>query len=88
MPPHPTIPPIAMLHCVSDDIHDDSLSNWCISRKAFLRLLDHLETYHYATTHFAEIEERPGELQRRKVILSFDDCLKHLFDFAIRLPCG
>lgn len=80
---HPTIPPIAMLHCVSDQISDDTLRNWCISPKAFLRLLDHLESNHYNTTHFAEIEQGTGKLQRKKVVLSFDDCLKHLFDFAI-----
>ena len=72
-----------MLHCVSDSM-DGSLANWCISRKAFLQLLDTLEEAGYKTTHFAELEEqkKTGNFSR-KVILTFDDCAKHLFDFAV-----
>jgi peptidoglycan/xylan/chitin deacetylase (PgdA/CDA1 family) len=73
-------PPIAMLHSVTDTM-DDSLSNWCISRKAFIRLLDHLERRNIQTTHFAEMigKGKPSN----SVILTFDDCYKHLLDFAV-----
>lgn len=72
-----------MLHSVSDSL-DASLAHWCISRPAFLRLLNVLENGGYQTTHFAEIVEGgvPPSL-RRRVILSFDDCAKHLLDFAV-----
>jgi peptidoglycan/xylan/chitin deacetylase (PgdA/CDA1 family) len=81
---HPILPPIAMLHLVSDSI-DESLQNWCISRKNFLQLLDHLETNSYQTTHFAEIIEK-GKQSRslsKPVVLTFDDCAKQLLDFAV-----
>lgn len=79
----PIAPPLAMLHCVSDS-KDSTLANWCVSRKAFLQLLDTLEEAGYKTTHFAELEgqKRPGSFSR-KVILTFDDCAKQLFDFAV-----
>lgn len=80
-PFNPIAPPVAMLHSVSDSL-DGQLANWCISKKAFLQLLDTLEEARYQTTHFAELANKPG-LFSRKVILSFDDCAKHLFDFAI-----
>ncbi len=80
---NPIAPPIAMLHSVSDSF-DASLSDWCVSRAAFLRLLDVLENSRYRTTHFAEIVHETDRLSfRRQIILSFDDCAKHLLDFAL-----
>ncbi|HYD22697.1 MAG TPA: polysaccharide deacetylase family protein, partial [Flavipsychrobacter sp.] len=60
---------------------DHSLSNWCISRKAFTRLLDHIERRGSQTTHFAEMMEKGKPSSG--VILTFDDCYKHLLDFAV-----
>jgi len=79
----PIVPPVAMLHCVSDS-REGSLANWCISRKAFLQLLNTLEEAQCQTTHFAELTEqkKTGGFSR-KVILTFDDCAKHLLDFAV-----
>lgn len=80
---HQILPPIAMLHLVSDTV-DEPLKNWCISRKSFLQLLDYLEVNNYQTTHFAHIaENRKTQASQRQVILTFDDCAKQLLDFAV-----
>jgi peptidoglycan/xylan/chitin deacetylase (PgdA/CDA1 family) len=75
-------PPIAMLHHVSDDPAHESLKPYSISRQSFTRLLDFLERHEYETVTFAQLDDgvRTG---KRKIILSFDDCPKHLLDFAI-----
>jgi peptidoglycan/xylan/chitin deacetylase (PgdA/CDA1 family) len=73
-----------MLHSVSDAFKV-SLKNWCITQNSFLQLLDFLEENKIQTTHFAGIIRDKGERQSsfKKLILTFDDCPKHLFDFAI-----
>lgn len=79
----PIAPPIAMLHSVSDSL-DASLADWCISRNAFLRLLDVVERSRCQTTHFAEmLRAGAGRPFQRQIILSFDDCAKHLLRFAV-----
>jgi peptidoglycan/xylan/chitin deacetylase (PgdA/CDA1 family) len=75
------IPPIAMLHHVSDDPAHDSLGGWKISRGSFLRLLDHIESNGYQTITFHDLEKKAGP--GKKIILSFDDCPRNLFDFVI-----
>ena len=45
-------------------------------------MLDVVEDNRFHTSHFAEMVEGRGNLSRQ-VILSFDDCYKHLLDFAI-----
>jgi len=75
-----TLPPIAMLHHVSDDPLYESLKPYSISRKSFLQLLHYLEENNYEAVGFADAGNRNGQ---KKVILTFDDCPKHLFDFAI-----
>ena len=79
----PAAPPIAMLHYVFDD-SNDVLPDWFISRRSFLQLLDTLDEAQFKTTHFLEFNDsgRKGDISG-KVILSFDDGAKHLFDFAI-----
>lgn len=80
---HQIHPPIAMLHLVSDS-STDSLKNWCISRKRFSALLDFLEKNEFQTTHFAGlVEKRNAKPGAKQVILSFDDCIKELTDFAV-----
>ena len=73
-----------MLHLVNDFI-DESLQDWCITRKNFLQLLDHLESHSYQTTHFAELvkTEDAKKSSAKQVILTFDDCAKQLLDFAV-----
>jgi len=74
-----------MLHCVSDSIKSGYLENWNITKSSFLHLLDYLEANQYQTTHFCRIAEKTNATEKssRKVILTFDDCYKHLFEFAI-----
>jgi peptidoglycan/xylan/chitin deacetylase (PgdA/CDA1 family) len=72
-----------MLHLVSDSA-EESLKNWCISRSRFLVLLDHLEANDFQTTHFAHsIEQGKARPSQKQVILTFDDCIKGLLDFAV-----
>ncbi|HVU98942.1 MAG TPA: polysaccharide deacetylase family protein [Puia sp.] len=73
------LPPIAMLHHVSDDPAHESLKPYSITRRSFTRLLDYLQRHDYNTVTFAELK-KPG---KKQVILSFDDCPKHLLDFAV-----
>lgn len=76
------MPPIAMLHHVSDEPIHDTLKPYCISRKSFLQLINYLEENNYQTFGFDELRVGAHNSQK-KVILTFDDCPKHLFDFAI-----
>jgi peptidoglycan/xylan/chitin deacetylase (PgdA/CDA1 family) len=73
--------PIAMLHAIGTTT-DPMLRQWFLSRNSFLQMLDCIEKGHFHTTHFAEINggNRPLE---KPLVLSFDDCYKHLFDFAV-----
>ena len=79
------VPPIAMLHHVSDDPSHQSLKPYSISRNIFLQLLNYLQDKNYQTITFADIVAQSSILQtkQKKIILTFDDCPKHLFDFAI-----
>ncbi|HUC83496.1 MAG TPA: polysaccharide deacetylase family protein [Flavisolibacter sp.] len=73
--------PIVMLHGIGIT-NDAALHDWFISKEAFRQLLDVIEKHRLTTSHFADIAGRKGETSGQ-VILSFDDCYKHLFDFAI-----
>jgi peptidoglycan/xylan/chitin deacetylase (PgdA/CDA1 family) len=77
-------PPIAMLHHVSNDPAHESLKPYCIGRKSFTRLLDHLESRNYETVSFTKLSPASG---KKPVLLSFDDCPKHLLDFAVPELC-
>jgi peptidoglycan/xylan/chitin deacetylase (PgdA/CDA1 family) len=77
------LPPIAMLHHVSDAPAHESLGGWRISRRSFLRLLNYLEQNGYQTLTFEDLHGSARMKSRNRIILTFDDCPKHLFDFAI-----
>lgn len=74
-----SFPPVVMLHHVTDDPALDALKPYSISRASFTRLLDVLEQEGFITTVFDDVDFRKG----KKVIITFDDCPKHLWDFAI-----
>ena len=74
-----SFPPVVMLHHVTDDPALDALKPYSISRASFTRLLDVLEQEGFITTVFGDVDFRKG----KKVIITFDDCPKHLWDFAI-----
>jgi peptidoglycan/xylan/chitin deacetylase (PgdA/CDA1 family) len=73
-----------MLHQVRNSSRDFS-DEWSISHNKFLELLDYLHTSNYKTITFADIALNKNILNSsgKKVILTFDDGYKHLFDFAI-----
>lgn len=77
------IPPVVMLHHVSDDPLHKSLKPFSISHKSFLQLLDYLEEHQYRTICFSDLVNGNHSSKQKTVILTFDDCPKHLFDFAI-----
>lgn len=72
---------IAALHYVSDDTALDMLKPWVISSKSFIHLLDYIQEHGYNTVRFEDVIN--GKLQDKCIILTFDDCPKHLWDFAI-----
>lgn len=74
-----SFPPVIMLHHVTDDAALNGLKPYSISRAAFTRLLDVLEEEGYVTTTFNDLYTTKG----KKVIITFDDCPKHLLDFAV-----
>jgi peptidoglycan/xylan/chitin deacetylase (PgdA/CDA1 family) len=82
----PMLPPIAMLHHVSDDPAHESLKPYSISRLSFTRLLDHLERRQYQTITFSDLQKGIARRNKR-IILSFDDCPRHLLDFAVPELC-
>lgn len=77
-----SLPPVAMLHLVSDKV-DPLLSNWCISRRQFSLVLDYLEHSNVQTTHFVDIVQQKNQRNKKQIVLSFDDCARHLLDFAV-----
>lgn len=72
-------PPVIMLHHVSDDARLDGLKPYSISHSSFTRLLDVLEEDGYTTIGFDDLNEPC----KKQVIITFDDCPRHLWDFAI-----
>lgn len=74
-------PPVIALHYVSDDVALNGLKPWVVSCAAFDRLLNFLERNNFRTVGFEDIKN--GDLGRRDVILTFDDCPVHLWDYAI-----
>jgi peptidoglycan/xylan/chitin deacetylase (PgdA/CDA1 family) len=73
--------PILMLHHVSDDDRLIDLKPYCISKNSFLRLLRFLEENNFVTKTFKDLANVNPE--PNAVMLTFDDCPKHLWDFAI-----
>ncbi len=75
-------PTIVMLHYVSDMPEYDALKPWNISRASFTRLLDFLLEENYTTVGFEDLvlSKVTGS---KNIIITFDDCPKHLWDFAI-----
>lgn len=78
------MPTIIMLHHVSDAPEHDSLKPYSISHQSFLQLLDYLENKKISTLIFKDMLKRSSwNFFANEVILTFDDCPKHLWDFAI-----
>lgn len=71
-----------MLHHISDDAGLSSLGRWRIKQKTFTLFLDHLESNRYKTITFDDITDDSYDT-KKKVVITFDDCPRHLWDFAI-----
>jgi peptidoglycan/xylan/chitin deacetylase (PgdA/CDA1 family) len=77
------IPPIVMLHKVKGKSSSGS-RDWSITNEKFLELLDNLIELNYQTVTFLDIISNKNLLNSsNKVVLTFDDGFKHLFEFAI-----
>lgn len=73
--------PVLMLHQV-DDNPPESLAGWSISRSQFTLLLDRIENNGFVTTTFKENCTSKSN-DRKKVVLTFDDCASSLMEFAV-----
>ena len=74
--------PIAMLHHVSNRKDWGSLSPFVIRHETFTRFLDAIEVSGKRTITFRQLHEGLKR-SRRDVIITFDDCGKHLLDFVV-----
>jgi peptidoglycan/xylan/chitin deacetylase (PgdA/CDA1 family) len=74
-------PHIIMLHHVSDRLEFKSLEPYSISNIKFAELLDYIQSHDLTTCTFYDYQNK--NLTHKDVILTFDDCSKDLFDFAI-----
>lgn len=73
--------PIVMLHGVTDSPAHDDLKPWVITEKAYTTLLDYLEREGYTTLVFEDLEKQ--NFGEKNIIITFDDCIAHLMDFAV-----
>lgn len=78
---HPHMP-IAMLHHVSNREDWGSLSPFVIRHETFTRFLNAIEAAGKRTINFRQLHDGL-KMSRRDVIITFDDCGKHLLDFAV-----
>ena len=74
-------PHIIMLHHVSDLPVFKSLEPYSISRSKFISLLDYIETNNFKTINFYDIINE--KCSPKDVIITFDDCSRELWNFAI-----
>jgi peptidoglycan/xylan/chitin deacetylase (PgdA/CDA1 family) len=75
--------PIAMFHHVSDRADWASLRPFVIQESTFIRFLTTIEKARMRTVTFADMQEGKLKHSRRDLIISFDDCGKHLLDFVV-----
>jgi len=72
--------PIAMLHHVSNRSDWEDLRPFVIQEATFMRFLDAIENTGRQTQTFREAS---GTSVGKNMIITFDDCGKHLLDFAV-----
>ena len=75
--------PIAMLHHVSNREEWRSLRPFVISEATFMRFLDAIERAQMQPVTFKSMQETENTQDHSKIIISFDDCGKHLLNFAV-----
>lgn len=69
-----------MLHYVSDEEAMKALEPWNITKASFIRLLDFIEKKGLKTVGF---EDATANDPQQSIVITFDDCAKQLWDFAI-----
>lgn len=74
-------PTIVMLHYVTDNPAHDDLKPWSINTTSYIRLLDYLEQQCYSVIGFEDLSNKVRGT--KNIIITFDDCPKQLWDFAI-----
>lgn len=74
--------PIAMFHHVSNRKDWSSLAPFVISESTFMRFLDCIEHQQLNTITFQDLISN-HDTSGSEIILTFDDCGKHLLDFAV-----
>lgn len=74
---------IVMLHYVSDEKEYEQLKPWNITHSSYLQLLDYLEAENYKTIVFEDILKDTYDKKSKNVMITFDDCPKHLLTFAV-----
>lgn len=72
-----------MLHYVSDNPSHNDLKPWSISHNSYLRLLDFIVENKFNTISFEDVINDNYNKKKKNIIITFDDCPKQLFDFAI-----
>ncbi len=78
-----TFPPIAMLHHIGDDAVLDDHKPYSITRSSFIRLLDYIERNGIETKDFSSWTAQSSSIFSKQIMLTIDDCYRHLLDFAI-----
>ena len=73
--------PIAMFHHVSNRRDWSSLHPFVIKESTFTKFLDQIERSNIITTTLSSLSD--GKTASKRVVLTFDDCGKHLLDFAV-----
>ena len=75
--------PIAMLHHVADRDDWMSLHPFLIKKETFLLFLNAIESKGLVTTTFKLLDSENRAPRNNELIITFDDCGRHLLDFAI-----
>jgi peptidoglycan/xylan/chitin deacetylase (PgdA/CDA1 family) len=75
--------PVAMFHHVSDRKDWDSLRPYVIREATFLEFLSTVQKRGMRTVTFQKLFEERRSPARNELIITFDDCGKHLLDFVV-----
>jgi peptidoglycan/xylan/chitin deacetylase (PgdA/CDA1 family) len=75
--------PIAMFHHVSDRTDLNSLRPFVVLKRTFVRFLDSIQHSGFRAVTFEQISRPDFRQTKKDVIITFDDCGKHLMDFAL-----
>ena len=78
-----TFPPTIMLHHIGDDQKYNDHKPYSITKRSFVLLLDYLEKNGITTKDFYSWTAQSSSIFSKQVMITIDDCYRHLLDFAI-----